>query len=128
MKNSRDNLGSSSSSGVVVTTLFKTIIISVFVLGVVIHVGEDCLINGSGKLLDRKGTISGAVKVVEDLLDFIIGDHDAFDLGEEIVELSIVELSAAVSICKLHPVEGDLLDCLDREGLASGLGVQSLNN
>lgn len=61
------------------------------------------------------------------MLDFIIGDHDTFDLGEEVMELGIIKLTTTIGVCDLHPVESDFLDGLDSEGLAGALDVQSLD-
>ena len=89
-------------------------------------VSKDSLINSSGKLLNTQEPVSRAVEVVKDLLDLALGENDVLDLGEELEELSEVQLTIAVLVCQLHPVQRHVLHFFDGKCLPGGLRVKHL--
>ena len=91
-------------------------------------VSKDSLINCSCKLLNTQEPVSRAIEVFKDLPDFTLGKNDVFDLREELKELIEVQLTIAVLVCQLHPVQSYVLHFFDRQGLSRGLRVQHLKN
>jgi hypothetical protein len=106
----------------------NVLLITIFLIRVLVLVSKNCLVNGSREFFDGEIAIARAVEIIEDLFDLLFCDHDILDLGKEVRKLLEVQLSIAVFVSQLHPVEGNLLHFVDGQGLTRGLRVQQLKD
>ena len=95
---------------------------------VLVVVSQQVHVDGSSEFLYRERSVSRTIKIIKDLLNFILRNQKSFDFAEEFRELLDVELAAAVLISDSHPVHGNLLNIINCDFLRVDLSVDEFKD